>query len=275
MKIHKCGHSHLLGASRLKITGILAGAAIILVVSGLILNWTINRMKAPRTSLNLTQSQRGKADFNVKVTQVVFEVMMVEEDNGALDEILAGACSGSKYITNLVVKDWPILQDQSHGISAENEIERQGFGLLAPVISKSVLQQVEQRYGVPVLKMPNAVTVCGRQAHFAMQDRQKVILDSGETKEVSVGPCVDMVANVQPDGRTIDLVVITSTTEAGKSASKGIHLRKMAHRCDIQDGETLLLAGFPKEEEKNAKKTVFFITPTLIDAAGNRINPSN
>ncbi|MGH7991681.1 MAG: hypothetical protein ACREDS_16015, partial [Limisphaerales bacterium] len=129
------------------------------------------------------------------------------------------------------------------------------------------------------------------------------------TEKVEFGPVLDVIPNVSSDGQKIKLTTIASDTKffgyadpknspesfATNSAGEKVNLPAVLpvvqmNRASVQavvsDGETLVL--FPKAEvqqdqrlaqhiaqteKKNGKKyLVAFITPTIVDASGNRIH---
>lgn len=128
------------------------------------------------------------------------------------------------------------------------------------------------------------------------------------TVQLPLGPTLDLLPVVAADGLTIELTVTPSVTEflgydpppkdgkarvweAGKSRLVDVPLprfrvRQMLTQARVADGQTLVLGGLPTvEPEKDRsgqprkdgrtvrKQLLVFITPTITDPAGNRVNP--
>ncbi len=128
-----------------------------------------------------------------------------------------------------------------------------------------------------------------------------------ETQLMPFGPAVNVIPTVSRDQANISLRVIPTLTEFlgyGKTKSNvpiyvngkrkttilplpKYRLQQMTNDCVILDGQTLMLGNFPTTEiakqpngefltnavtGNNTKFLFVFVTPTLIDPAGNRVN---
>jgi general secretion pathway protein D len=116
------------------------------------------------------------------------------------------------------------------------------------------------------------------------------------TEPFEVGPTVDLVPTVLADGETIRLTVIPSVREflgydgaanALDEPRPRFRVRQNLIRTTVGDGQTLVLAGGECYEEvitragkerqvpkdQPAKALLIFVTPTLIDPAGNPVHP--
>lgn len=109
------------------------------------------------------------------------------------------------------------------------------------------------------------------------------------TDDVEVGTKLDLAPQVGADGYTIRLGVVFERTdflgysdpvEAGKPAGTPLprfKLFSMATTANVWDGQTLVLGGTPPEPDLQApdaerRQLMIFITPTIIDPAGNRVH---
>jgi type II secretory pathway component GspD/PulD (secretin) len=140
-----------------------------------------------------------------------------------------------------------------------------------------------------------------------------------QTNRVPLGPTLDVIPTVEPDGQTIQMTVIPTVTEflgyaipgtmlieAQEVSDTGVTLppnypvretgnntvakpfpqprfrvRQMSVRTNVLDGQTLVLGGstttdisFQKSSEQVVTQTnhlIVFVTPTIVDPAGNRV----
>jgi hypothetical protein len=236
-------------------------------------------------------------------------------------------------------------------------------GILTPDQYRVVLRALEQREGVKIIAAPSVITLSGRQAQMKTVDVRTVVTgldlttnrppEPGQppqhepiTEPFELGPVVDVVPLVGPDGRTIQLTVVPSIKEfigydLDSPYSKDIwdiieppfasppsqldvipqrsrlqtdflpaqprpsyplpifRDRQIVSNATVSDGQTLVLSTrsaktgppdnhpankLPKEalaelsarvtaKAKAPTKTLFvFITPTIVDAAGNRVH---
>ena len=70
---------------------------------------------------------------------------------------------------------------------------------------RSILQELERTQGADVLSAPRVSTVDGRQAQISILELKNL---PGVDGPVSLGPSVDVVPTVAPDGRSIDLTLL-------------------------------------------------------------------
>ena len=127
-----------------------------------------------------------------------------------------------------------------------------------------------------------------------------------QTQEMPFGPVLDVIFYLAADGYTINMTVIPSVTEFlgydnpaiyGLTNSTGqfdqvlplphFRVRQMTVTANVRDGQTLVLIGpvttevikkpdgstETKDVSSTQKKLlIVFVTPTLIDEAGNRLH---
>jgi beta-lactamase regulating signal transducer with metallopeptidase domain/type II secretory pathway component GspD/PulD (secretin) len=159
------------------------------------------------------------------------------------------------------------------------------------------LRTVVNGVGLPVQPLPgNSVTNSATNLAY-------------QTQVLPFGPVLDVIPTVSADGYTIQMTVIPSVTEflgyddpgklpnppkaSGKTNATlplpRVRVRQMSANAQVWDGQTLVLGmandqlvtkkasgGFVKENlrapEVKKKQLLVFITPTIIDQAGNRAN---
>jgi type II secretory pathway component GspD/PulD (secretin) len=192
-------------------------------------------------------------------------------------------------------------------------------GILTDPQFRVVIRALEQRGGVDVLSAPKVTTLSGRQARIEMTEKRAIVIaelgkNTFSRTNISVGPSIDVLPVVSPDGRTIQLELNATVTEflgyddpsqlPNQPAGQAVPLPRFRVRqgsttASMFDGQTVVLSGFPVEEvvitkdkvpllgnipilgrlfRNESKQTVkknliVMVTPTLIDAAGNRIHP--
>jgi general secretion pathway protein D len=202
-----------------------------------------------------------------------------------------------------------------------------------------VIKALQQRSGTELLAQPEVTTTSGRQAQMKAVDvitvvtginkraltPSGIIVTNGEegslyvTEKMELGPVLDVIPSVLPDGYTIELMVIPTVTEFlgyeenptnrvavyvnGKKKwvippQPKFRVGQMCTNMRVRDGQTVVLGGllsetvntikdqvpmlgslplvgnlFRSETKTIQKKNLLvFITPTLIDPAGNRVH---
>lgn len=128
------------------------------------------------------------------------------------------------------------------------------------------------------------------------------------TEQLPFGPVLDVIPFISSDGHTIAMTVIPTVTEflgydepqkniTDYAKSKNMpaelplprfRLRQVTTSANVWDGQTLVLGGFVAQEvirkpdgsevrqrsDKAEKRSLLvFVTPTIVDPAGNRVNP--
>jgi len=174
-----------------------------------------------------------------------------------------------------------------------------------------ILKMLQKKEYGDLLNEGQVTTLSGRQAIFQVMDVLTIVLNNTnktppfDTKMSPFGTTLDVMPQVAADGRTIELKTIPSVTEflgyedvkTGKLFkspfdSKQVvvpksRMRRTAMDAMVSDGETLLLTDFGDEwvstspdgieqrksfNDKSDRQLVVFITATIIDKAGNRVN---
>ena len=198
-------------------------------------------------------------------------------------------------------------------------------GILTDWQFRDVVRALEQRGGTDMLNGLDVTTLSGRQAQIKVVDIQYVVtdLDIGATnpknqkpeiapiaEPFELGPVLDVIPYVQPDGYTIQMTVIPSLKEflgyedpktvqpaiAGAAQANGVtqpvplpkfRLRQVATSAMVWDGQTLMIgAGTARTMQRQRtkgiittnyteKELIFFITPRLIDPVGNPLHPDD
>lgn len=105
-----------------------------------------------------------------------------------------------------------------------------------------------------------------------------------------IGPIIDVVPRVEADGRTIQMTVLPTLREFLGYDDPGIfqaenggtvsptplpkfRLRQVTASARVWDGQTLVIgAGQAPAKDGTPRELIFFITPRLIDAAGNPLH---
>jgi beta-lactamase regulating signal transducer with metallopeptidase domain len=182
-------------------------------------------------------------------------------------------------------------------------------GILTPQQFRSVLKALEQQKGTDVLSAPQVTTLSGRQAQLKAVDVRYIVTGlqtntqpGGNPMPISepieCGPTLDVVPQVGADGYTIHLVVIPTVREFlgydedGKRFKSGstpyplpkFRLRQVSASATLWDGQTLVLSagttedtitsrnGLARTSKKVRKNLLIFVTPTIIDPAGNPVH---
>jgi len=146
--------------------------------------------------------------------------------------------------------------------------------------AKVVFKVVDQRDGVAILSAPKVTTLSGRQAQISITQTTEV-----SENQVPNGPVLEILPLVAEDG--ITLSVDASATITDILAERHVRTRKLQGKAAVYDGQTLVLGGttatvIARESngqsvtnaipEDTGKRLFVFITPTIIDPAGNPIH---
>lgn len=163
---------------------------------------------------------------------------------------------------------------------------------------------LEQSADLSVLAAPAVTTLSGRQAQIQVVELKNIVSDSGSSdsgtigmKAVPLGPSLDVVPYVDADGVSIHLTLLPQLTEflgydeptraqlAAAPPGTTVPLPRIRTRqtiCHVTagDGETVVIADLGPARasarnsgSSNMKRLVLFVTPRLIDSAGDPIHP--
>ncbi len=243
-------------------------------------------------------------------TQVLVEIKFVELEEGALRTI--GLESMLKVetpqrqlsVTNrtgvLVVPDSAtnINLFAAETLRGVERVKDGSLGILTDGQFRTVLRAIEAQPGANLLAAPGVVTLSGRQAQIQIAELRNVLTSThiGKTA-VPVGPSIDVLPHVSSDGRQIQMTLIPGLTAFVGYDDPGhfipstggavlvakplprFHVSQTLVSASVPNGQTLVLGGFegqtpPPDQAAfvRPKQIVIFVTPTLVDAAGNRVN---
>jgi general secretion pathway protein D len=257
---------------------------------------------------------------------------------------------GNAVVTNGVVERQTVVAPTMIPPNPTNQLLTTGLGRTSPppftltgILTdpqyRTVIKALQQRNGTELLAQPEVTITSGRQAQMKAADISTVVMGVNEralttpgitttnggdsslyvTKQMELGPVLDVIPSVLPDGYTIELTVIPTVTEFlgyeenptnrvavyvnGKKKwvippQPKFRVCQMCTNVRVRDGQTVVLGGllsetvntikdqvpilgslplvgslFRSETKTTAKKNLLvFVTPTLIDPAGNRIH---
>lgn len=177
-------------------------------------------------------------------------------------------------------------------------------GTLTDAQFRAALKALEQRQGVNHVSAPKITTLSGRQAKISVTD-VKPVFDpaTGATNDIPFGPVLDVVPVVVSD-QSIQLTVQANVSEFIGYDSKPpkpprIRVSQLITGAAVWDGQTLLLSGkiqegtltsptgkvvlhgisdvstarmYEPDAKPTHKRLLVFVTPTIIDPAGQRVN---
>jgi type II secretory pathway component GspD/PulD (secretin) len=155
------------------------------------------------------------------------------------------------------------------------------------------IKAIRQNTHEDIISMPNVTTLSGRQAHIAAQDLQKIVIG---TTTVALGPVLDVIPTVESDGYSINAILIPIYTEflqddppgkfvpssSGKQTGAPVaatsplphfRARQEVSTCNVRDSQTVIFGKLVSDKPSEPKRLhLFFVTPTIIDAVGNRVH---
>ncbi len=126
-------------------------------------------------------------------------------------------------------------------------------GILSDVQFRLLLNAIEHSTSADILAAPKVTTESGRQAHLGVA--------AGNN-----GVGLDVIVEVGPDGFAIQTAAIASI----KRGAQTLQFRASNRSWD---GQTLVFSGVMTNQAPGAQKEMLvFVTPTIIDPAGNRVH---
>jgi type II secretory pathway component GspD/PulD (secretin) len=150
-------------------------------------------------------------------------------------------------------------------------------GILTDPQFRVVLHALEQRQGAETLSAPRITTLSARRAKIAIPTLgfSLDVLPSVMADGVSIKMEVDFTLQAVPGQSEIRLEADRSESPTGAAQSL-----RVSGSAVIWDGQSLVMGPYPreatdevKEGESLAKRNLLlFITPTIIDPAGNRVH---
>lgn len=188
-----------------------------------------------------------------------------------------------------------------YALRGREQVTRGVQGTLTDAQFRSVLRAFEKIPGADLLAAPRVTTLSGRQARIEVAEVREILTaDRLGSTFVPVGPSVDLIPHVLADG-SIKMTLIPSITafvgydDPGPSRTPGadglnvalplprFRVTQKVTTVVIPGGHTLVMTGFRRTDAIDSRATeqsapeqrqvVIFVTPTVIDSAGNRVNP--
>jgi len=226
------------------------------------------------TAKELEIVQNSLALFNYSPPQITIEAKFVEVGGKHAKELGLDWFLGNLVLANgtMSVPNWPPG-------NRTNDL----VGILTASQVKVVFKTIEQRAGTDILSAPKVTTLSGRQAGISALQTTEV---SG--KALQTGPALKILPLVSTDGITLNLDAYATVTDVlDQGGIRRVRTRKVQGSAAVYDGQTLVLidpmvptSGLPGNPrtsksavpEDTGKRLLVFITPTLIDPAGNPIH---
>jgi beta-lactamase regulating signal transducer with metallopeptidase domain/type II secretory pathway component GspD/PulD (secretin) len=224
-----------------------------------------------RTGLLLARATIDDLDIIEKAIQIVNLALPQVSIESRLVEI--GVDSVKAVGFDWFLGNSPINSHGAGSLSAPDEsppLSSPATAILTDPQFRVLQRALEQRAVPRTLAKPRVTTLSGREVRVEVAD---------------VGFKLGALPRVMPDGNSIQLAVdFTSgaaragddqNTEIGGAAGTS----RISTTATVWDGQTLVLGPFPSHDAKpddrkgdGAKRLFLFVTPTILDAAGNRVH---
>jgi beta-lactamase regulating signal transducer with metallopeptidase domain/transcriptional/translational regulatory protein YebC/TACO1 len=171
------------------------------------------------------------------------------------------------------------------------------IGILTAPQFKAVLETLQQRNDTDFLNESDITTLSGRQVHIEIADLETIVtgqtnvVTNGKTnanyhtEQFPFGPSLDVIPYVSTNGYSIRMTILASLTEFLGYTDPGpserasvvkphIRLQQFTNSVIVWDGQTAVLGGLSEASSTNSvqKNLIIFVTPTIIDPAGNRVH---
>ena len=122
---------------------------------------------------------------------------------------------------------------------------------------------LQQREGCRVIAAPKVITLSGRQTQLKTENLFSI----------------DILPTLTLDEHTIKMEIKLEWHEKlASNSNTNLHkLMQCSSTVNVRDGQTVVLGGFVSEEtsKKAYKNRMVFVTPIIIDPAGNRVHSSD
>jgi beta-lactamase regulating signal transducer with metallopeptidase domain len=260
------------------------------------------------TSEDLEKIQKAIAPFAIEQPQVTVEAEFIEASEAALQKlgrdfffrigisVLTNQTASDFFLTGTnVTKDKLVAPENAEG-SALPVAE-----ILSGPQSRILLRALEKAGGVDILAAPKVTTLSGRQTQISIQDAHTVVNGPGLGRSVNTniistngfwveniltGPVLDVLPTVSADGFAIEMGLQATVTkflgydEGGHqtfkptaSSKPRARVRSITENVSVWDGQTVMLSQEDNNKSVRDRKYLFvFVTPTIIDPAGNRVH---
>lgn len=242
------------------------------------------------TAEDLEVIEKAVQALNVAPPQVEVEVKFVEITDG--------------HELTLECESFVVTPDGADATESPTFI-----GILTDAQFRATLKRLEQRPSVKQVSAPKITTHSGHQAKISVTEA-KPIFDpaTGVTDDMSFGPVLHLVPVVYADDQSIRLVVTASILEfmgydSDPPNPPRVRTTQLSNQAALRDGQTLLLCGkiqegtltvitgsatlngigdvasavrhFEPAATPTGKRLLVFVTPTIVDPAGNRVVDPN
>jgi beta-lactamase regulating signal transducer with metallopeptidase domain len=167
-------------------------------------------------------------------------------------------------------------------------------GIITDPQFSALQKKLKQRDAADLLQEFETTTLSGRQAQIQLDTDPVVPLSSSFALNTNSSLTLDIVPYVSPDGYTIQLTLIPTQTEFVEYAKPGNFVpsantngqipiqgplplpqtrgRQIVTSATVEDGHTVVLGGFYNFGPAQKKNLFVLVTPTIIDASGNRVH---
>jgi type II secretory pathway component GspD/PulD (secretin) len=143
--------------------------------------------------------------------------------------------------------------------------EKEFTAILTDSQFRMAIVAMQNRSDTAVLAAPRITTLSGRQTHIGCTSETE---DKSETEGVSLG----IVATVEPDGYSIKTIA-TPRIYTISPKKKDTRIFDYVITTNLWDGQTLVIGSVTTNQLPEANNVrMVFITPTIIDPAGNRMH---
>ncbi|MCC6821905.1 MAG: sigma-70 family RNA polymerase sigma factor [Verrucomicrobiota bacterium] len=255
----------------------------------------LNQFRTENAALNAMQQSgaasdaetatlaRGDAEELERLRGEHLELLRLRGEVGRLRREIADAKAGASTVVRKEVSDSSTEQQSEHQINVKARFvsgtadDFAAFGLTgegqSSIIDENqmqlVLKEIRESKSLQLMSEMDVTTLSGRQAQITSAEP---VTNSNGIK--AVGPILDVVPLVGSDGQTIQLTLIGRLEDTYQVKDDGtLHLPFMADTNHIASAvvwDCQTIAVFKKSGDQ---RFVIFVTPTLIDRAGNRIHP--
>jgi len=230
------------------------------------------------TLSDLDVIEKAIETLNVAPPQVLIEAKFIEVNPDAVE--------GLDLVFDQVEINTSAESAGGGGIGGGTEFSKPYLaGIMTEIQFRSVMERLEARPGTTILVAPKITTLSGRQAQVSLEGQMHSVPNpaSGQTKQGLTGPKLNVIPSVRFDTGSIRLTVVASTTrldgDSNSSPPTAPPPTAQWVAGEVPDGHTLVLTcdvpAEPTAPDAKRGRLLVFVTATVIDPAGNRVNSPN
>jgi Zn-dependent protease with chaperone function/tetratricopeptide (TPR) repeat protein len=244
------------------------------------------------TSLNVDLSPPKTIFFNDRQSTVLIRASLQDLD---VIESVVQVLNMTQPQLNIKARFIELPESEAASFWNSHPLQSQGSSVQSVQMTaeegKRQLESWRNNQEIELLTESSVTTLSGRQSEIQIVDLKSVGVftnwpsDHWVTNEVPVGPMLDVLPTLSTDTLRMDLAMMASvnkflgyeTLQQGEPPTPQFQSWRLPLTTTVWDGHTLIIGGAVDEngrsvEKAGEKRLLVVVTPTAINAAGNRVH---